>query len=106
MHPPGAPAAATAAGAKPVVPREIPKEVKLPSKLKEGVWVGIRSPDRRMLVFTATNAQGKSELWLQRLNSLAAHPLIAADGVDAKPFWSPTANRSDSSPVASCEGSM
>jgi hypothetical protein len=27
------------------VPREIPKEVKLPSKLKEGVWVGIRSQD-------------------------------------------------------------
>ena len=42
---PGAPAAATPAGAKPVVPREIPKEVKLPSKLKEGVWVGIRSPE-------------------------------------------------------------
>jgi len=28
-----------------VAPREIPKEVKLPSKLKEGVWVGIRSPE-------------------------------------------------------------
>jgi len=44
--PAGAPAAAGAAGsagAKPVTPREIPKEVKLPSKLKEGVWVGIRS---------------------------------------------------------------
>jgi len=42
---PGAPGAAGSAGAKPVVPKEIPKEVKLPSKLKEGVWVGIRSPD-------------------------------------------------------------
>jgi len=40
---PGAPGAAGSAGAKPVTPREIPKEVKLPSKLKEGVWVGIRS---------------------------------------------------------------
>ena len=41
----GAPAlvgAAASAGANPVVAREPPKEVKLPSKLKEGVWVGIR----------------------------------------------------------------
>ena len=30
------------AGANPVVAREPPKEVKLPSKLKEGAWVGIR----------------------------------------------------------------
>jgi hypothetical protein len=34
--------AAGSAGAKPVIAREMPKEVKLPSKLKEGVWVGIR----------------------------------------------------------------
>jgi hypothetical protein len=34
--------AAGSAGANPVVAREPPKEVKLPSKLKEGVWVGIR----------------------------------------------------------------
>jgi hypothetical protein len=34
--------AAASAGAKPVVAREPQKEVKLPSKLKEGVWVGIR----------------------------------------------------------------
>ncbi len=42
---PGAATAAGPAGAKPVVPREIPKEVKLPSKLKEGVWIGIRAQD-------------------------------------------------------------
>ena len=48
---PGAvPAAALAgaagpAGANAVVPREPPKEVKLPSKLKEGVWVGVRAQD-------------------------------------------------------------
>jgi hypothetical protein len=34
--------AAGSAGAKPVIAREMPKEVKLPSALKEGVWVGIR----------------------------------------------------------------
>jgi hypothetical protein len=40
---PGAAAgAAGSAGARPVIAREMPKEVKLPSKLKEGVWVGIR----------------------------------------------------------------
>jgi hypothetical protein len=40
-------AAAASAGANPVVAREPPKEVKLPSQLKEGVWVGLRakSPD-------------------------------------------------------------
>jgi len=40
-------AAAGSAGANPVVAREPPKEVKLPSQLKEGVWVGLRakSPD-------------------------------------------------------------
>jgi len=43
----GAPApagsAAASAGANPVVAREPPKEVKLPSQLKEGVWVGLRA---------------------------------------------------------------
>jgi hypothetical protein len=34
--------ASAPAGANPVVEREPPKEVKLPSKLKEGAWVGIR----------------------------------------------------------------
>lgn len=34
--------APTPAGADPVVAREPPKEVKLPSKLKEGIWVGLR----------------------------------------------------------------
>lgn len=39
--------AAGSAGANPVVAREMPKEVKLPSALKEGVWVGLRgqNPD-------------------------------------------------------------
>jgi hypothetical protein len=37
--------AAAPAPAVDAVPREIPREVKLPSKLKEGVWVGIRSQD-------------------------------------------------------------
>jgi hypothetical protein len=37
------PGAAGSAGAKPVVAREMPKEVKLPSKLKEGAWVGLRT---------------------------------------------------------------
>jgi len=39
---PGAAGASASAGAKPIVAREPLKEVKLPSKLKEGVWVGIR----------------------------------------------------------------
>jgi serine/threonine-protein kinase len=47
------------------------------------------SPDGRMLVFVANNAEGKPLLWLRRLDSLAARPLAPTDGWPAQPFWSP-----------------
>ena len=43
------------------------------------------SPDGRRLVFSASN-EGKSQLWVRALDSLAAKPL--ADGATS-PFWSP-----------------
>ena len=45
------------------------------------------SPDGRRLVFSASN-EGKSQLWVRPLDSLAAQPLAGTDGA-YYPFWSP-----------------
>ena len=45
------------------------------------------SPDGRRLVFGAT-LDGKSELWVRDLDSLAARPLPGTEGA-SYPFWSP-----------------
>jgi eukaryotic-like serine/threonine-protein kinase len=45
------------------------------------------SPDGRRLVFSASN-EGKSQLWVRSLDSLAAQPLAGTDGARL-PFWSP-----------------
>src|SRR5262249_9227057 len=45
------------------------------------------SPDGRRLVFSASN-EGKSQLWVRSLDSLAAQPLAGTDGA-TYPFWSP-----------------
>jgi len=46
------------------------------------------SPDGRRLVFGASDAAGKSQLWLRPLDSFATQPLSGTDGA-AFPFWSP-----------------
>ena len=46
------------------------------------------SPDGRQLAFTATDAEGRSHLWLRPLDAPEAKPL--SEGDDAQfPFWSP-----------------
>ncbi len=45
------------------------------------------SPDGRRLAFVAT-LDGKNELWVRDLDSLAGRPLSGTDGAD-HPFWSP-----------------
>jgi eukaryotic-like serine/threonine-protein kinase len=50
------------------------------------------SPDGRQLAFVAATAGGVSQLWLQPLDGLSAHPLPGTEGA-ASPFWSPD-NRS------------
>ena len=46
------------------------------------------SPDGRALVFAARPAEGSSQLWIRRLDSLTARPLDGTE--DARyPFWSP-----------------
>src|SRR5688572_6229109 len=46
------------------------------------------SPDGRRLVFWASDAAGKSQLWLRPLDSFATQQLSGTDGA-AYPFWSP-----------------
>ena len=49
---------------------------------------GAVSPDGTRLVFPATDRDGKTQLWLQPLDSFAAQPLPGTDG-GSFPFWSP-----------------
>jgi Tol biopolymer transport system component len=46
------------------------------------------SPDGRRVVFGATSADGKSQLWVRSLDALAAQPLAGTEGA-SNPFWSP-----------------
>ena len=46
------------------------------------------SPDGRRLVFDASDAAGKSQLWLRPLDSFSTQPLPGTDGATF-PFWSP-----------------
>ena len=46
------------------------------------------SPDGRRLAFIATDATGKTLLWVRPLDSLAAQPLAGTDNA-FYPFWSP-----------------
>jgi Tol biopolymer transport system component len=46
------------------------------------------SPDGKTLAFNATDANGKTQIWLRPLNALAAQPLAGTEGT-RRPFWSP-----------------
>jgi serine/threonine protein kinase len=69
----------------PPAPSEIRVEVNTPST-DDPLSFAI-SPDGRRLVFSASN-EGKSQLWVRSLDSLAAQPLEGTDGASS-PFWSP-----------------
>src|SRR5207244_5362973 len=66
-------------------PPEIRLEVTTPST-SDPLSFAI-SPDGRRLVFSASN-EGKSQLWVRPLDSLAPQPLAGTDGA-SYPFWSP-----------------
>ncbi|MGE5278242.1 MAG: protein kinase domain-containing protein [Acidobacteriota bacterium] len=46
------------------------------------------SPDGRYIAFNATDAAGKSRIWVRALNALSAQPLPGTEGT-TRPFWSP-----------------
>ena len=46
------------------------------------------SPDGRTIAFVATESDGRSRLWVRRLDVLAARALAGTEGA-AAPFWSP-----------------
>jgi Tol biopolymer transport system component len=46
------------------------------------------SPDGRTIAFVATESDGRSRLWVRRLDVLAARALAGTDSASA-PFWSP-----------------
>src|SRR5262245_50217312 len=50
-------------------------------------WSLAISPDGQKIVFVGTS-EGRSKLWLRRLDSASAEPLAGTDGA-AAPFWSP-----------------
>src|SRR2546425_1032016 len=66
-------------------PPEIRVEVNTPST-SDPLSFAI-SPDGRRLVFSASS-EGKSQLWVRPLDSVAAKPLAGTDG-GTYPFWSP-----------------
>ncbi len=66
-------------------PPEIRLEVSTPSTT-DPISFAI-SPDGRRLVFSAMN-EGKSQLWVRSLDSVAAQPVAGTDG-GTYPFWSP-----------------
>ncbi|HEV2021970.1 MAG TPA: protein kinase, partial [Terriglobales bacterium] len=57
------------------------------------------SPDGKMLTFLATNAEGKTEIWVRDLSQHESRPLPGTEG-GKEPFWSP-----DSHSVAFFAGS-
>src|SRR5262249_30464054 len=70
---------------EPPAPPEIRVEVSTPSTA-DPLSFAI-SPDGRRLVLLASN-EGKSQLWVRSLDSIAAQPLAGTDGA-SYPFWSP-----------------
>ena len=46
------------------------------------------SPDGRNLAFNATDAAGKTRIWVRPMSALAAQPLAGTEGA-TRPFWSP-----------------
>ncbi len=85
--------AAVALGARellrkpPPEPRTVRFQVSAPAGL---VSVGMPkvSPDGRYLAFDATDSTGTTEVWIQPLDALTAHPLGGTEGT-TRPAWSP-----------------
>ncbi len=47
------------------------------------------SPDGRTVAFPASDASGRTAIWLRPLDSLQARPLAGTENPDGRPIWSP-----------------
>lgn len=74
---------------QPAVVRPVRFQIAPPEKVTLG-WndAPVVSPDGSRFVFSGTNADGNSQLWLRALDSPAIRPLAGTEGA-ALPFWSP-----------------
>jgi predicted Ser/Thr protein kinase len=74
---------------KPLEVHPVRFQVAPPEKVTLG-WndTPVVSPDGRRFVFTGTNANGNSQLWIRALDSPAIQPLAGTEGASL-PFWSP-----------------
>jgi Tol biopolymer transport system component len=68
-------------------PRLVRFEVAIPSNVTSIDTPRI-SPDGQILAFNATDAEGKTQIWVRPLNALEAQPLPGTEGT-TRPFWSP-----------------
>ena len=71
----------------PVRPRMVRFEIATPPDIAS-IDAPRISPDGRTLAFDATDATGKTRIWIRPLDALKAHPLDGTDGT-TRPFWSP-----------------
>ena len=71
----------------PKAPRTVRFEVATPEEIT-AIDTPRISPDGRYLAFNATDAAGKSRIWVRPLNALSAQPLAGTEGT-TRPFWSP-----------------
>jgi len=85
-------AAAFAAGRAWTRPAPVPlvrSSIDLPPEMDLDRWTSpMLSPDGSMLVFAATGADRKRQLWIRRMDGFAVQPLAGTDDA-MSPFWSP-----------------
>ena len=72
----------------PAEPRQVRFEIAVPEELAS-VGSPRISPDGRMVAFAATDASGRTAIWLRALDSLEAQPLAGTDNPAGRPIWSP-----------------
>jgi Tol biopolymer transport system component len=71
----------------PAKPRLVRFEVATPEQII-AVDTPRISPDGRTLAFNATDAEGKTRIYVRALSDIAAQPLAGTEGT-TRPFWSP-----------------
>ncbi|HQR44903.1 MAG TPA: protein kinase, partial [Thermoanaerobaculia bacterium] len=71
----------------PARPRLVRFEIMTPAEITS-IDAPRISPDGRILAFNATDASGKSRIWIRPLNALGARSLAGTEGT-TRPFWSP-----------------